>query len=270
VLLGDPVVQPIDVDSVDEVLFLAPRSQLLGEPLTQAPDLAWHAYAVEYGLRVRRLGLRTGVADIPLTHNSLSINVDRLDVAHKAVAERYPELLPVRTTCGVIHARTGGRVFLPAHRWRYRWLRESLVLRQARGAGKATAVLADIREDVDGVISRSPGRRLHIVNRSQGGFADGSHDPLELTRRDGRVAIAARSLEDVQAEVASREPGSRLLLTNLSAADLAALGSRWPDAPAVLGLHTGIGFWLLLGVPPGHLPPQWRSPKATPLGGRRA
>ena len=268
VLLGEPVQQPTDVDSVDEVLFLAPRSQLLREPLAESSDLAWHAYAVEYGLRLRRLGLRTGVADIPLTHNSLSINVERLDVAHRAVADLYPELLPVRTTCGVIHAKTGGRVFLPAHRWRYRWLRESLVLRQAQGTGKASAVLADIRDDVDGVISRAPGRRLQILNRSHTRFADGSPDPLELTRRDGSVAIAAGSLEDVQAEVASRTPGSRLLLTNLSADDLAALGSRWPDAPAVLGLHTGIGFWLLLGVPPADLPPQWRSQKATPLGRR--
>jgi hypothetical protein len=121
---------------------------------------------------------------------------------------------------------------------------------------------------VDGVISRAPGRRLQIVNRSHARFADGSPDPLELTRRDGSVAVAAGSLEDVQAEVARRTPGSRLLLTNLSADDLAALGTRWPDAPAVLGLHTGIGFWLLLGVPPADLPPQWRSQKATPLGRR--
>jgi hypothetical protein len=29
--------------------------------------MAWHAYAVEHGLRVRRLGLRVGVTDIPLS-----------------------------------------------------------------------------------------------------------------------------------------------------------------------------------------------------------
>jgi hypothetical protein len=268
VLLGDPVERPADVDSVDEVLFLAPRSQLLSEPLTESGDMAWHAYAVEYGLRVRRNGLRTGVADIPLTHNSLSVNVDRLDVAHQAVADRYADLLPVRTTCGVITSRTGGRVLLAPHRWRYRWLRESLVLRQARGGAAAAAVLADIRDDVDGVISRAPGRRLRILNQSRDRFAYGGPDPLELQRRDGSVAIAARSMAGIDAALADRAADGRLLLTNLSGPDIVALGSRWPGAPAVLGFHTGIGFWLLVGAPLDDLPPQWQSRKATPLGGR--
>jgi hypothetical protein len=82
VLLGAPVQQPVDVDSVDELLFMVPRPLVLRHPLTESPDMAWHAYAVEYGLRVRRLGLRVGVTDIPLTHNSLTTNLARLDVAH--------------------------------------------------------------------------------------------------------------------------------------------------------------------------------------------
>ena len=102
VLLGVPVQQPADVDSVDELLFMVPRPLVLRHPLTELPDMAWHAYGVEYGLRVRRLGLRVGVTDIPLTHNSRTANLARLDVAHAAVAARYPELLPVRTTCGVV------------------------------------------------------------------------------------------------------------------------------------------------------------------------
>jgi hypothetical protein len=273
VLLGEHVAQPTDVDSVDEVLFLAPRSQLLREPLTESGDMAWHAYAVEYGLRVRKRGLRTGVADIPLTHNSLSVNVDRLDVAHQAVAEGYPDLLPVRTTCGVITAKTGGRVWLPAHRWRYRWLRESIALQRAHpparhGTALTSAVLADIREDVDSVISGCPGRRLDIVNLSPGDFADASPDPLELTRRDGSIAIASRDLPGVLRVIAGWQDGSRLLLTNLSGADLAALGSRLPPVPRVLGFHTGIGFWLLLGTPAADLPQHWGAQRATPLSMR--
>ena len=42
-----------DVDSVDEVLFMIERKRALAEPLSEDPDLAWHAYAVEYGARVR-------------------------------------------------------------------------------------------------------------------------------------------------------------------------------------------------------------------------
>jgi hypothetical protein len=273
VMLGEAVAQPTDVDSVDEVLFIASRSQLLREPLTESGDMAWHAYAVEYGLRARKQGLRTGVARIPLTHNSLSTNVDRLDAAHLAIADRYPDLLPVRTTCGVITAKTGGRAWFPAHRWRYRWLRESLAVARAYpavrpGAVPAFAVLADIREDIDGVISRCPGQRLDIVNLSPGGFPEAGPEPepLELTRRDGSIAIAARCVPDLLSALASWQDGSRLLLTNLSRADLTVLGSRLPPGPRALGFHTGIGFWLLLGAPPADLPQHWSAQRATPMG----
>ena len=108
--------------------------------------MVWHAYAVEDGLRVRRLGLRVGVTDIPLTHKSLTVNLARLDVAHAAVAARYPEMLPVRTTCGVVARQTvrsssGG--WLGSQRWRYSWLRESLTVRRARRITGAPIVLAD-------------------------------------------------------------------------------------------------------------------------------
>ena len=273
VLLGDAVRCPTDVDSVDEVLFMAPRSQLLRYPLTESRDMAWHAYAVEYGLRMRKQGLRTGVADIPLTHNSLSTNTARLGEAHQAIAALYADLLPVRTTCGVIDrriARTESRVWFPSHRWRYRWLRESLALRQARrAAGLRAAVLADIRFDVDDVIGRSPGRRLHIVNSSQGRrFANGDPCLLELARRDGEIAVGSCDISDVPAALSGRVPGSWLLLTDLSQTDLKMIGPRLSVTPSVLGFHMGIGFWLLIGATFMDLPAQWRSKKATPLGMR--
>ena len=270
VLLGEAVARTTDVDSLDEVLFMAPRSQLLRDPLTESPDMAWHAYAVEYGLRVRKRGLRTGVADIPLTHNSLSTNLDRLDVAHRAIAARYTDMLPVRTTCGVITeriTRSGRRPWFPSHRWRYRWLLESLALWRARAARPEAAVLADIRRNVDRLLEHAPGRRLHIVNRAQGRFMDGGPAALELARRDGSVVIAAGDVSDFRAAVAARPIGTWLLLTNLSRADLAML-SAGPSvpSPSVLGFHAGIGFWLLFGAPCADLPPQWHAKRATPLG----
>jgi Glycosyltransferase like family len=273
VLLGDDVEQPTDVDSVDEVLFMVPRSQLLRDPLTESPDMAWHAYAVEYGLRIRKRGLRTGVACIPLTHNSLSTNIARLDEAHQAIAERYADLLPLRTTCGVVTSRTaktGSSPRFASHRWRYRWLRESLALRAVRSAvTPGASVLADIRDDVDDVIDRSPERRLRIVNHSDARrFVDGGPYPLELARRDGNVSIEARDISEVTAVLASRPPGSWLLLTNLSRTDLKKLGSKLSASSSVLGYHTNIGFWLLLGAPLIDLPPQWASKRATSLGTR--
>jgi hypothetical protein len=275
VLVGDAVTKPVDVDSVDEVLFLAPRSQLLSDPLTESADMAWHAYAVEYGLRMRSQGLRTGAADIPLTHNSLTINLDRLDVAHQVVASRFTDLLPVRTTCGVIAKPTRKRAtdaWLDSQRWRYLWLRESLSAYAARGARKYTAViLADIRRDVDDIISRAPQRCLHILNVSHGRpFPEG--DSVEFSRRDGRVTMSSCARPDVPAILARDAPdsGSWLLITNLRREDVVPPASWLPDSSAVLGFHEGIGFWLLVGPSTADLPPQWRSRRATPLGRRLA
>jgi hypothetical protein len=273
VLLGVPVQQPADVDSVDELLFMVPRSLVLSHPLTESPDLAWHAYAVEYGLRVRRLGLRVGVTDIPLTHNSLTANLARLDVAHAAVAARYPEMLPVRTTCGVITGQTaksssGG--WLGSQRWRYSWLRESLTVRRTRRITGAPIVLADIRRDVDEIIERAPGRRLRIVNCSgEARFMGGDEGLLELTRRNGRMVVDARQVSDIPAALTADTPGSWLLLTNVPQEDLGHIGARWPSNQQVVGFHTGIGFWILLGAAAADIPPHWRSERSVPLGMRR-
>jgi len=272
VLLGAPVEQPADVDSVDELLFMVPRPLVLSHPLTESPDLAWHAYAVEYGLRVRRLGLRVGVADIPLTHNSLTANLARLDVAHAALAASYPELLPVRTTCGVVAgqtARSSSGGWLGSQRWRYSWLRESLTVRRAGRITGAPIVLADIRREVDNIIEGAPDRRLRIVNCSgEAQFIDADGGPLELTRRNGRVVVDARQVADIPAVLAASPPGSWFLLTNLPQEDLADIGSRWPSNRQVVGFHAGIGFWMLLGPAAADLPPHWRSERSVPLGRR--
>ena len=123
-LLGEPAPEPADVDCVDELLFIASRSPLEHEPLAEDPELAWHAYAVDYGLRARARGRRVCVADIPLTHNSLTVNLDRLEVAYAALAERYPDGMPVMTPQGQVGGppRPRDRVtVLDEHRWRFRW-----------------------------------------------------------------------------------------------------------------------------------------------------
>jgi Glycosyltransferase like family len=272
-LTGDAVTSLTEADSLDEVLFMAPRSQLLREPLTDSHQLAWHAYAVEYGLRVRRIGLKVGVADIPLTHNSLSTNLDRLDVAHQEVAARYADFLPIWTTCGIITTKTSkrdGKRWLSSHRWRYRWMRDSFTLLGARGgAGQMPRVIADIRHDVDSIIDRSPDQRLHIINcSSDSRFAHGRPDLLELPRRDGRAVFTACGISDIPAALSSSPPGAWILVTNLSPAELKLLRSGLPSMPVVLGFHGGTGLWLLVGAPSKDLPPQWNSRRATPLGKR--
>ncbi|MGO9080041.1 MAG: glycosyltransferase [Streptosporangiaceae bacterium] len=272
VLLGDAVTSPTEVDSVDEVLFLAARDRLLADPLTESPDLAWHAYAVEYGLRVRRRGARTGVTDIPLTHNSLTINLDRLDAAHREIASRYGEILPVRTTCGPISEQrisAGKSPFLASQRWRYRWLTESIVLRRgARAFGRCPCVLIDIRRAVDDIIQIAPDRELYIVNCCPDSTPLGGPPTLRLKRRDGKIAISCADAPAIPATLAAQPPGSWTLLTNLTEADLRAISHQLTAAEIILGFHTGIGFWLLAGAAAGALPTSWRSGKAAPVGSR--
>ena len=83
VLMGERADGPVDVDAIDEMLFIVPRRVFDRERLSEAPEFAWHAYAVEYGLRLRRAGLRVCAVDVPLTHNSLS--------------DQHPELSTRRT-----------------------------------------------------------------------------------------------------------------------------------------------------------------------------
>jgi Glycosyltransferase like family len=272
-LTGQKVERLTEVDSLDEVLFMAPTGQLLNEPLTEAIDLAWHAYAVEYGLRLRRKGLRVGVADIPLTHHSLSLNTERLNVAHQVVARRYPEFLPLNTTCGSITSgisEDGHRVRLSALRRRYRWLRDSMALQKIRtSVVEAAGVLVDLRHDIDGAIERAPGRRLHIVNcTAEGPFTADNLKPVELSRGGGTLIFSDGALSDIPAIVANTPPNAWVLVANLTEQDIMFLMSQIVRTSSVLGFYRDAGPWLLLGPSLTELPESWRSKRATPLGPR--
>ena len=249
-VLGDQVAEPADVDSLDEVLFMIPRATLLAEPLSEDPELAWHAYAVEYGLRMKSRGRRVTAGDIPLTHNSLTINLARLDEAHRAVGRRYPELLPVRTTCGVIAAGEPPTKRLHAHRWRYRWLKESLMAhRVRRAAGGGRVVLNDIRNDIDDALAASDGT-LDVANlvREPAPTGEGISEPLELVRRDRSVTITPMALDRLVEAVAVARHDRPLLVTNLRLADLRRLRAALPDERRrLLGYNDAIGCWALLG-----------------------
>jgi Glycosyltransferase like family len=261
-LLGEAASTPVDVDSLDEVLFLARRDSLLADPITEHPDLAWHAYAVELGMRQRAAGLRVAAVDIPLTHNSLTINLARLDHAHAALAGMYPDQVPTRTTCGDITSTTPkseSRPLLANHRWRLRWLRSSLAARRAVGAtgGTPHVVLADIRFDVDEVLARTQTPSLRILNV----VGDSPEFPdlpggTRLPRRDAEVVcgtIAASALGD------ARLGDVPTLLTGLGLAELSRV-AMGPDD--VIGVHESLGYWLLMGVP--GVAGTWTSARARP------
>ncbi len=268
-LLGEPAKEPTDVESVDEVLFMIPRRLLRQEPLSEAPELAWHAYAVEYGLRVRSRGLRVCAVDIPLTHNSLTVNLDRLDVAYRAIAASYADAMPLWTTGGLISGaprRPRRPGWLGAHRWRYRWLKESLAAHLARRAtAGGPSVLGDIRLDIDDLLDsrRTPLLVINLDRESR--FDDGRRGPLTLKRGDREIMLTSEDMAGLVDTVAAWLPSTSILLTNLRLGDLRSLGSRLPRGPRLIGLRWEVGYWMLLGGAAA-TPEQWRSRRATPLG----
>lgn len=272
-LIGSSAVEPVDVDSLDEVLFLARRELVLREPLAEDPDLAWHAYAVEYGVRLRELGLRVGAVDLAITHNSLTVNLARLSEAHHRVAELHPGAVPVRTTCGVVGAETGwlrSSVLVRRHGWRRRGLTESLTARRARDrAGAGRPVLADVRLDVDDV-ALAAGERFRVVNVDPTGvFSSVAGDPLELTRRgEPFELVSVHHPDELLAHLRSETPGP-LLCTNLTIDDLARLGTAGVVGDdAVVGIHES-DVWLLTGVAADRLPAAWLSGRAVPFSALR-
>ncbi|SEQ12676.1 glycosyltransferase [Microlunatus flavus] len=268
-LIGEHAPEPVEVQTLDEVLFMVRREQVLEHPLTEDPDLAWHAYAVEYSLRVVGLGLAAGAVDLAVTHNSLSINMARLDVAHGRVGELYPTLRPICTTCGTIGAgssRLRRTRLVRAHGWRLRWLRHSLLARRARRRLQVPVVLSDIREEVDLL---EPGTPLRLVDVDRaGGFVEHGREPLRLTRFGRPVTMSAVStvaeVPDVLAGVGVEEI---VLVVGLDLDDLAdAALFTTGDRPWLLGIYPD-EMWLLGGLPLDRLPEAWSRRAAQPLGG---
>ncbi len=268
VLGGAPAREPTTVDSVDELLFMVPRRLLQGEPLTADPELAWHAYAVEYGLRVRAQGRRVCAIDLHVTHNSLTVNVDRLDVAYAAIAAKHPAGMPVFTPQGKVprvEERTGA---LSSHRWRYRWLLESIRAQHGRSVMRAAPwVLADVRLDIDEVLARIPADApLLVMNAdAHGDFVDERPGPLTLPRAGRSVLFTSGTRGQIPAALEAAGDGP-VLLTNLGLDDVRALAGELAGRRPVMGYHSSLGYWALLGAPRSALPDSWRARRARPLG----
>lgn len=272
-LIGTAAPTPVEVDSLDEVLILAPRRLLLEHPLSEDPDLAWHAYAVEYGLRLRTLGFRVGAVDCAITHNSLTVNLARLDVAHRRVAELYPTLSPVHTTCGlagVTRPRWRSSRFVREHGWRLRWLKLSMHSQRLRKRLPVPVVLSDIRHDVD-LLLPGEAEPLVLINADgrEGGFARVAGGAVLLTR-NGRPVVMQAVDTALEAEALLREvgTGSPVLVVGVGKGDLEQLIKASPTSrPWVLGLQPGAA-WLIGGPLARELPEKWNNRRSLPLGQR--
>ncbi|MEO8284531.1 MAG: hypothetical protein ABI568_14205, partial [Pseudarthrobacter sp.] len=265
-----------DVDSVDEVLFMAPREQILRQPLSENHDLSWHAYAVEYGVRMRTLGLRVAVADIPLTHNSLTVNLDRLAEAHARIAEEYPGHMPVVTTCGTVRSAYEARTHplitgaVKSQKWRYRWLRESLVAHRLRKRARATTVLGDIRRDIDEICSAAGLTSAVVISGLPDGWdrmrVDG---PLELNRRGVRFSFVTADESSIADMARSHPERQSIALTNISFDAVADIAAAMSGRQLMAGFHDNTGAWLLTGPAVAAAKSFYRTQRSTPFAMKR-
>ena len=105
VLIGEHTDGPVDVDSIDEVLFIVPRRVFDRERLSEAPKFAWHAYAVEYGLRLRQTGCVRAPSTCRSPTTACRSTSSSLDSAYDELARAYPGALPVRTPSRIVTRR---------------------------------------------------------------------------------------------------------------------------------------------------------------------
>jgi Glycosyltransferase like family len=270
-LIGSTAESPVYVESLDEVLFMTRRDRILDHPLTEDPDLAWHAYAVEYGMRMRDMDIAVGAVNLAITHNSLTINLDRLGTAHRRIAAMYPGSLPVRTTCGTVGWREVAWRQAPVlrnHRWRLRWLKESARALRARRRLDVPVVLSDIRHELD-LLTFSDESPLHIVNLDRvGGFAKYAPGPLRLSRLGQPVICwAARDTADLLRTLNGLPSSASILVPDLSIDDLGDFSVLDNEVGWIAGVQRG-KTWLLGGPATRELPAKWSQRHAVPLGSR--
>lgn len=266
--IGERAPHPRDVDSLDEVLLLVTADQARREPLSEDPVLGWHAYGVEYAARMRRAGRRAVARDVPLTHNSLSTNLAKLDEAHRHVGDAYPELLPLHTTCGTIGADGPARRRLAGGRRRVRsarlWWGESLVARAGhRISPTSTHVLADIRMLIDDALATAGLRSLRVLDLEPD--ADDSF-AAALSRFDRPFSVSVVSPAAARAALTERPADELIFVAGLTDSSLSTLAPLH-DHPHVLGNSHSTGRWALVGVDAERLDALWPSWRQRPVPG---
>lgn len=265
VQIGESASLPRDVDSVDEVLFMIRRELVLSSPLNEDPLLAWHAYGVEYSARVRRAGMRATAMDLAVTHNSLTTNLDRLDLAHRKIGEIYPELLPIRTTCGTVYKGDGAGGLsrtLRRARGAKTWWGESWEALATGRQSRIPIVLADIRLVVDEAVRRGEKRSLRVVD-----VASAPETSVDrLARFDRGYEVNAVTISGAQKIVEERSADEALLVSGLHRHDLPQLRiSR--GTPHTIGLWRDTGLWVLVGIESKALAPLWTTARSRPFAG---
>lgn len=264
VRVGVPSPMPTDVDSLDEVLLMVSRERVMRDPISEDPLLAWHAYGVEYACRVRAAGDRAVACDLAITHNSLTVNLARLDEAHERVGRLYPQLLPVQTTCGTIRSEKGPRYVRQVIRKLSsagRWWRESRVASSMSGAGPV--VLVDIRQCVDEAVRLAGLESLTVLDCNVG--SAGPPGVNHLIRFEFPFTIEVVSESEVRDRISARAVDEALLIVGSQPATFASLGLD--SYPRTVGYSHDIGGWALIGVDHVALAPLLARRRSKPYAG---
>lgn len=236
VMLATPLTDWERVDSVDELLFMTTKELWQQEPITEEAPLAWHGYAVEYGLRHRNLGVY--VADIPLIHHSHSSNLTGLRQAHEHLAQTYAEDLPIYTSTGTIT-----RDYLQPSRWAHRGL--ATKLRRTVRALAPTHYSVDVR-DPDQLIRVLRADHVHVVNSTILGATPHSVSLCTVQRQNIPFTYWHIPVEDIDHAVSDflTKPGTVVIATNLSRDTYSRL--RESQKPVRYGRLGGSAeFWVI-------------------------
>lgn len=90
---------PADVDGLDELLMVVPRST----SLRADGALGWHLYGTDLSLQAQERGLRVVVVDAPCHHNSLTGRVpSKYRDSERVLARKWETLLPIHTNLSSI------------------------------------------------------------------------------------------------------------------------------------------------------------------------
>jgi hypothetical protein len=90
---------PADVDGLDELLMVVPRTTALRVD----GDLGWHLYGTDLSLQAQQRDLRVVVVDAPCHHNSLTGRVPwKYRESERVLARKWEKMLPIHTNLSSI------------------------------------------------------------------------------------------------------------------------------------------------------------------------
>lgn len=98
--IGESIQKPINVFSIDEVLFIIKRDFYLNHPLN-LNNKTWHLYAVEYSLEMHEMNKKVKIIPARIYHKSNGLSLNRSYFVYlKQIIKKYKKYKRIHTTVG--------------------------------------------------------------------------------------------------------------------------------------------------------------------------